>query len=99
MKGSWPRQRSLLLKARQDRTPPMRDDKILADANGPCHRGARQCRRAAFQNAAWTTVAIEAFDFVVKALGDGDRLHHAWLGGKRGVTGFADDYARWRAPR
>src|SRR6185369_13001924 len=31
--------------------------------------------------------------FVVKTLGDGDRLHHSWRDGKRGASGFADDYA------
>ena len=37
--------------------------------------------------------AIKAFDFVVKALGDGDKLAHSWRNGKRGHAGFADDYA------
>ena len=41
----------------------------------------------------WVGAAIKAFDFVVKALGDGDRLVHSWRDGKRGHAGFADDYA------
>ena len=87
------KQRSLLLKTRQERVAPMRDDKILADANGLTITALANAG-AAFQNTAWTTVAIETFDFVVKALGDGDRLYHSWHDGKRGAMGFADDYAQ-----
>jgi uncharacterized protein YyaL (SSP411 family) len=86
------RQRALLLKARQRRTAPMRDDKVLADANGLVITALANAG-AIFQRADWTSAAIEAFDFVVKALGDGDRLHHSWIDGKRGAMGFADDYA------
>jgi uncharacterized protein YyaL (SSP411 family) len=87
------KQRALLLKARQTRVPPKRDDKILADWNGLAI-AALAGAGAAFQNSEWTTAAIKAFDFVVNALGDGDRLHHSWLNGKRGPLGFADDYAQ-----
>ncbi len=87
------KQRELLFKARQARTAPQRDDKVLADWNGLAI-AALASAGAAMQNAAWTTAAIEAFDTVVKALGDGDRLYHAWIGGKRTVAGFADDYAQ-----
>jgi uncharacterized protein YyaL (SSP411 family) len=45
------------------------------------------------QRADWTQAAIAAFDFIVKAMGDGDKLYHSWIGGKRGPRGFADDYA------
>jgi uncharacterized protein YyaL (SSP411 family) len=48
---------------------------------------------AVFRNAEWTTAAIRAFDFVVRALSDGDRLSHSWHKGSRGTHGFADDYA------
>ncbi|HXC57501.1 MAG TPA: thioredoxin domain-containing protein [Rhizomicrobium sp.] len=86
------RQRGLLLKARQNRVAPLRDDKILADWNGLAIAALANAG-AAFQNNEWTTIAIQAFDFVVKALGDGDRLAHSWRDGKRGAPGFADDYA------
>ncbi len=86
------KQRALLLKMRQERKAPQRDDKILADWNG-LTIAALANAGAAFQNTEWTTAAIQAFDFVVKALGEGDRLFHTWLGGKRGAPGFADDYA------
>ncbi len=86
------KQRELLLAARLKRKPPMRDDKILADWNG-LMIAALANAGAAFRNAQWTTAAIEAFEFVVGALGDGDRLYHSWRRGKRNHTGFADDYA------
>jgi len=86
------KQRELLLAARQQRVAPMRDDKVLADWNGLAIAALANAG-AVFQKTDWTVAAIKAFDFVVKALGDGDRLHHAWLNGKRGALGFADDYA------
>ncbi len=87
------KQRELLLAARRKRPAPSRDDKILADWNGMMIAALANAA-AAFRNAKWLTAAINAFDFVVKALGDGDRLYHSWRDGKRGHTGFADDYAQ-----
>ncbi|HEX3943165.1 MAG TPA: thioredoxin domain-containing protein [Rhizomicrobium sp.] len=87
------RQRELLLSARQKRVPPMRDDKVLADWNGMMIAALANAG-AVFRNTAWTTAAIRAFDFVERALGDGDRLYHSWRNGKRQHTGFADDYAQ-----
>ncbi|MEI9996096.1 MAG: thioredoxin domain-containing protein [Rhizomicrobium sp.] len=86
------KQRSLLLKARQGRTPPPRDDKVLADWNGIAIAALANAG-SAFEQTAWVQAAIEAFEFVVKTMGDGDRLYHSWIGGKRGARGFADDYA------
>jgi uncharacterized protein YyaL (SSP411 family) len=86
------KQRELLLAARQQRVAPMRDDKVLADWNGLAIAALANAG-AVFQKTDWTVAAIKAFDFVVKALGNGDRLHHAWHNGKRGGLGFADDYA------
>ena len=36
---------------------------------------------------------IAAFDAVIAELGDGDRLSHAAMATRSGVSGFADDYA------
>ncbi len=87
------KQRELLLATRAKRVPPMRDDKVLADWNGMmiaalAHAGF------VFRNPDWLDTAVKAFDFVVAALGDGDRLYHSWRAGKRGYTGFADDYVQ-----
>jgi uncharacterized protein YyaL (SSP411 family) len=86
------KQRQMLLDARTKRTPPTRDDKVLADANGMMIAALARTG-AVFRNTAWTTAAIKAFEFVEKALGDGDRLYHSWRAGKRGNVAFSDDYA------
>jgi uncharacterized protein YyaL (SSP411 family) len=86
------RQRELLLAARAKRHAPLRDDKVLADVNGMVIVALTEAG-SAMGRTEWVSAAIKAFDFVVKALGDGDRLHHSWRAGKRGHKGFADDYA------
>jgi hypothetical protein len=87
------RQRELLFQVRQKRTPPMRDDKVLADWNGMTI-AALATAGAAFHNTDWTMAAMRAFAFVERILGDGDRLYHSWRNGKRQHAGFADDYAQ-----
>lgn len=86
------RQRELLLAARQKRAAPMRDDKVLADTNGMVVTALVEAGQA-MGRPEWTDAAIKAFDFVVKAMGEGDRLSHSWCAGKRGHAAFADDYA------
>jgi uncharacterized protein YyaL (SSP411 family) len=87
------KQRELLLAARQRRTPPLRDDKVLADWNGMMIAALANAG-AVFRNPDWTATAIRAFDFATDALGEGDRLYHSWRAGKRQHTGFSDDYAQ-----
>ena len=87
------KQRELLSKVRRQRGAPTRDDKILADGNGLTIAAIANAG-GAFQNTNWIQAAIEAFEFVVKTMGDGDRLYHSWIGGKRGAPAFADDYAQ-----
>ena len=88
------RQRELLLAARsQTRTAPLRDDKVLADWNGLMIAAFANAGMV-FGNAAWLAVATRAFDFITKAMADGDRLFHSWRDGKRGHMGFADDYGQ-----
>ena len=87
------KQRELLAKVRGQRPRLKRDDKVLTDANGLTITALANAG-GAFQNTAWIQAAIEAFEFVVRAMGDGDRLYHSWIGGKRGAPGFADDYAQ-----
>jgi uncharacterized protein YyaL (SSP411 family) len=86
------KQRGLMLAARDKRTRPARDETLLADWNGLAISALAQAG-AALDHPDWTKVAITAFDAVVKLLGDGDRLYHSANGGKRGASGFADDYA------
>ncbi len=87
------KQRELLLKARKERTQPQRNDKVMADWNGLAIAALANAG-AVFNRSDWTTAAIKAFDFVVKTIGEGDRLYHDWRDGKRGPHGFADDYAQ-----
>ncbi|HEX4370730.1 MAG TPA: thioredoxin domain-containing protein [Rhizomicrobium sp.] len=86
------KQRGLMLAARDKRTRPARDETLLADWNGMAISALAQAG-AALEHPDWTKIAITAFDTVVKLLGDGDRLYHSANGGKRGASGFADDYA------
>ena len=87
------KQRELLLAARLKRTPPLRDDKVLADWNGMAIAAMANAGMV-FRQAPWTAAAIQAFAFIEKALGDGDRLYHSWRNGARQHVGFADDYAQ-----
>jgi uncharacterized protein len=88
------RQRELLLAARtQTRKLPLRDGTVLADNNG-LMIAALVNAGTAFGNPAWVAVAEKAFAFILKTLGEGDRLYHSWHDGKRGHLGFSDDYAQ-----
>ncbi len=86
------RQRGLLLAARDKRTAPLRDDKMLADANGLAIAALAQAG-AVFERADWVAEAVAAFNAVAATLGEGDRLYHSALDGTHGSEGFADDYA------
>jgi uncharacterized protein YyaL (SSP411 family) len=86
------KQLSMLLAARGKRQAPRRDDKLLADWNGLTIAALANAGMV-FERADWIDAAIGAFDYVVKSLGDGERLHHSFAGGKRGASGFSDDYA------
>ncbi len=86
------KQCGMLLAARQRRVAPLRDDQVLADANGMVIAALANAG-AAMRRVEWVAAATKAFDFIVKALGEGDTLFHSWRGGKRGHSGFADDYA------
>ena len=81
------------MRARREKRPrPARDDKVLADWNGlAVHALARA--GAAFGEPAWTAAARRAFDAVTRAMGDGDRLFHAWRRGEARHAGMLEDYA------
>jgi len=86
------KQCGMLLAARQKRVAPSRDDQVLADANGMVIAALANAG-AAMRRPEWVAEAAKAFEFIVKTLGDGDKLCHSWRAGKRGHIGFADDYA------
>ena len=85
-------QRQMLLRVRQQRTNPPRDDKVLADWNGLAIHALADASFV-FSRKDWLAAAERAFAFVVEKLSEGDRLFHAYAKGKRGDIAFADDYA------
>jgi hypothetical protein len=87
------KQLEMLLAARGKRTAPMRDNKVLADWNGMAICALVRAG-AAFRRPDWIAQAVKTFDFIVKSLGDGDRLYHSLSEGKRQHIAFSDDYAQ-----
>jgi uncharacterized protein YyaL (SSP411 family) len=88
--------RGKLLEIRNKRVKPALDDKVLADWNG--------LMVAALVNAgtildapAWIALARRAFDFITRAMSQGDqqnqRLGHSWRAGAALFPGLASDYA------
>ncbi|MDE1929995.1 MAG: thioredoxin domain-containing protein [Alphaproteobacteria bacterium] len=83
----------ILLAARAGRVRPGLDDKALADWNGLLIAALAEAS-AAFGRPEWRALAVGAFDFVVTALGDGDRLKHSFRAGRAAHAGMLDDYAQ-----
>ena len=81
------KQRGMLLAARQKRTAPTRDDRVLTDWNALAITAIARAG-VVFEKREWIDLAVKAFDGIVKLLGDGNTLSHV-----AGVNGFADDYA------
>ena len=81
-----------LLAARTRRTPPARDDKVLADWNGLMIAGlARAAELLDRQD--WLSAAQRAHAAVVDHLGGESMLGHAWRAGRAVRPGFASDHA------
>ncbi len=83
--------RRRLLAARERRPRPARDDKVLADWNGLAVAGLVQAGRR-LGRPEWIAEAARIFADVVRALGEGDALHHAVRGGIRSSHELLDDY-------
>jgi hypothetical protein len=81
------KQRGMLLAAREKRSAPTRDERVLTDWNGLAIAAIARAG-VVFENREWIDLAIKAFDGIVKDMGDGNKLSHV-----KGVAGFADDYA------
>ncbi len=87
------RHRAILLKARGERTPPGRDDKVLADWNAMMVSALARAG-AAFGRSDWIEAATALFANLVETLEDKDgRLRHSWCAGRTGPAGMLDDYA------
>ncbi|MGO4727705.1 MULTISPECIES: thioredoxin domain-containing protein [unclassified Inquilinus] len=84
--------RAVLLDLRGARVRPGWDDKVLADWNGLMIAALARAAQA-FDRPDWIALAETAFAAVVRQLGDGDRLAHAWRRGRATAPGLLDDYA------
>jgi hypothetical protein len=78
--------------ARDARTPPGRDDKVLTSWNALAIKGlvraALVCREPG-----WVDVATQAVDFIASQLCDESTLYATWCRGRRGHGAWLDDYA------
>ncbi len=84
--------RAALLAIRARRTPPARDDKILADWNGLMI--AALARAAGWLAAPhWLDLARDAYRFVRESMADGAGLAHSFRAGRSIRPGFALDHA------
>jgi uncharacterized protein YyaL (SSP411 family) len=82
-----------LLAARAERIPPGRDDKVLADWNGPMI-GALAKASAVFREPAWLERAERAFAFIVGHMQRDGCLAHSWRAGRTLDLAFLEDYAQ-----
>lgn len=80
-----------LLKEREMRSHPGRDEKIIAGWNGLMLRGLAEAYRA-FAEPSFLQAAIRNADFIQQVLLQDDLLYHSVKDGKYSCPGFADDY-------
>jgi uncharacterized protein YyaL (SSP411 family) len=80
-----------LLAARARRSPPARDDKIVADWNGLAIAALAEVS-AVFEELAWLKVAENVFAAIASRASDHDGLHHSWNGEQVGSAAILDDY-------
>jgi uncharacterized protein YyaL (SSP411 family) len=82
-----------LLRVRQRRVHPSRDDKILTDWNGLMIAALAKAGQI-FGEPRFAAAARKAADFIMARLRDGEgRLVHRYRKGEADIAGFLDDYA------
>ena len=81
-----------LLVARDQRTPPGKDTKVLTSWNGLAIRGMAKAS-VRLREPAWLVSAQRALDFLRTELWDGGRLMATWREGTAKYSGYLDDYA------
>jgi hypothetical protein len=82
-----------LRRARDERTFPLIDDKVLTDWNGMMI-ASMSVAGGYFREPRYSRAAAKAAAFLLEELRDGDgRLLHVWRGGDARVEAFLDDYA------
>ena len=81
-----------LFTARESRSHPLLDDKILTDWNGLMIAALSKAGRA-FQDKEYIEHAVAATDFINDNMWDGSTLLHRYREGEAGIPGFLNDYA------
>ena len=85
--------RCRLFNAREQRTHPHKDDKILTDWNGLMIAAFAKGGQV-FNDPVYTKAAVRAADFILKRLrGNDGRLLHRFRADEAGITSQIDDYA------
>ncbi len=84
--------KATLLKARQQRVPPHRDEKIISAWNGMMIQSLAYAGRV-LREPRYIQAALRAGDFVVEVLKKEDRLRRSYTDGQLGGDGYLDDYA------
>jgi uncharacterized protein YyaL (SSP411 family) len=85
--------RATLLRRRETRVAPARDDKLLADWNGATiHALVLAARR--LDRPDWLDRARGAYRFIAESMSVGDRLGHSWRDGRLLFPGLASDFAQ-----
>jgi uncharacterized protein YyaL (SSP411 family) len=84
--------RAVLLRARESRPRPERDDKVLTDWNGLVIAALARAS-AVFGRPEWLDDARKAFSFVVEKMSEAGRLKHSWCRGRLAHPATLDDYA------
>jgi uncharacterized protein YyaL (SSP411 family) len=92
---SWSSLESLrgrLLKARDTRSYPRLDDKVLTSWNGLMISSLAHASRI-FKEPEWESTATRGADFVLSELQPDGHLLHTWRNGSTSIAGYLDDYA------
>ncbi|MCE9633598.1 MAG: thioredoxin domain-containing protein, partial [Methylophilales bacterium] len=84
--------REILLKVREQRVPPGRDDKILTSWNALLIQGLSKAGRS-FNRPEWIKTAQKAVDFVREYLWENGHLLACYKDGQARFNGYLDDYA------
>lgn len=86
------RSKDKLLKAREQRARPGRDDKILTSWNGMMLQSFAEAA-CILEREDYRRAAIACAAFLLDELRDGDLLMHSYKGGKASIPGYLDDYS------
>ena len=84
--------RHVLLRARNLREPPFRDEKILASWNGMAIRALSEAG-GALNEPRFRAAAVGGLDFVLGNMRQDDRLRRSYKDGKARIDAFLEDYA------